>query len=390
MSAPATTASLLTAPARGGIAVIVLKGPGTRRIVREIFRPRRAGPDAGTLSLGWIVAGEDVLDEAIVTLSRHRTDLAEINIHGGPHVARKVLTLLARHGAEVASDEPADAALAGPHPDLNNPAVACEMLSALRHASTPLAAAAVTAQWSGGLSALAASRRIDPRGLRLAAGALGLMKRLLFPAEVVVAGPPNVGKSALANGLLGRNVSIVSDTPGTTRDWVRTLTEAGGVPIWLTDTAGLWEAEDGIGGEAVRRAWGRIESADLVVCVIAGPADPRHGELLARLRGQKEVLNVSGKCDATAPAGDADVAVSAQTSVGIEELRRAIRERLGFDRFDPTAPMAFADRQARLLTSAADAAEAGDEPRARLILRELLGNPQRSGKSSSHPPAALL
>ncbi len=379
MNAPATTVSLLTCPARGGIAVISLVGPDARRILEKVFRPRAGAPRRGALALGWIVAGQEVLDEAIVTVSGPPEEWAEINIHGGPHVARRVLMLLAECGAEVVADRPADPALAAGYPGLGNPAVAREMLAALPQARTPLAACAVTAQWSGGLSALTAAQEVAPEAMRAAAAALGVMRRLLCPAEVVVAGPPNVGKSALVNVLVGRGVSIVSDTPGTTRDWVRTLAEAHGVPIWLTDTAGLWQppaggsgaAAEQIEAEAVRRAWGRIESADLVVCVTAGEQSRDDG-LLARLRRQANVLNVSGKCDLFPPGAAAGLAVSAVTLAGLDELRGAIRSRLGFDGFDPAAAMAFTDRQARLLEAAAEAVECGELPQARAALRELL------------------
>jgi tRNA modification GTPase len=370
VSPTATTARLLTAPARGGIAVIALAGPGTGEILRRIFRPRRSVPAPGALALGWIVDGEEVLDEAIVAPGGEAA--AEINIHGGPHVARRVLTLLSACGAEVLADEPVDPALAVPRPGLDNAAVAREMLSALRVAATPLVAAAVTAQWSGGLSLLAASDRPDPADLRAAAGALPLMRRLLEPAEVVIAGPPNVGKSALANALVGRNVSIVSETPGTTRDWVRALAEADGVPIWLTDTAGLWEDADGVDAEAVRRAWERIASADLILCVTAGPADSAYHQLLRRLRAHPRVLNVAGKCDLLAPDGVAEVGVSARTLAGIGALRQAIRGRLGLGGLQPTAAMAFTERQARLLAAAAGAIDRGDPLAARSALKELL------------------
>ena len=371
MNALPATASLLTAPARGGIAVIVLTGPGARGILEELFRPRAAAAQPGGLSLGWIVDGEEVLDEAIVAVAP-AGEWAEINIHGGPQVARRVLTLLAARGAEIAPGDAADPVVAVEYPGLGNPAIAQEMLWALRLALTPLGAAAVTAQWSGGVSSLARSRQLRPARLRDAAGALAPMKRLLCPAEVVVAGPPNVGKSALANAMVGRKVSIVSDTPGTTRDWVRSLAEADGVPIWLTDTAGLWERAEGIDLEAVRRAWGRIESADLILCVTAGPTKPEYRGLLARLRAQANVLNVSAKCDVAAPDGGSELAVSALTSSGIDALGAAIRGRLGFAEFDPSAPMAFTDRQARLLVAAADAADRGDAGRARTALHDLL------------------
>lgn len=368
-----TTAALLTAPARGGIAVIVLDGPRTPEILAEVFRPRSAAPTAGRLALGRIVRGREVLDEAIVALApAGRT--AEINVHAGPHVARKVLALLRERGAEVVPAPAADPTLSAPHRRWRNGAVAAEMLAALRSAATPLAAAAVTAQWAGGLSELAAGGSPDPASLRAAADALPLMRRLLAPAEVVIAGPPNVGKSALANALVGRSVSIVSDSPGTTRDWVRCLADADGVGVWLTDTAGLWAAADGVDAEAVRRAWQRVQAADLVVCLTAG--DPgRGGELIGRIRRAGNVLNVAGKCDTVAPGPGSDLAVSGRTLAGVDALRRAIRDRLGFADFNPAAAMAFTERQARLLGEAADALDAAGPAAGRSPLRELLEGP---------------
>ena len=385
MNAPSTTsAALVTSPARGGIAVIVLTGPQAGRIMRKIFRPRSSAGRRGRLTLGRIVSGDEVLDEAIVSCPAD--GVVEINIHGGPHVTRKVLTLLAERGARIVSDCSADPVLSKiRRPDLENPAIMEEFLSAMHLVSTPLSASAVSCQWSGGLSLLAASRQPEPDRLLAAADALPLMRRLLEPAEVVIAGPPNVGKSTLANAMVGRNVAIVSDKPGTTRDWVCTLTDAEGVPIRLTDTAGLWSDAKGIDAEAVRRAWERIESSDLLICVTAGDVG-EYADLVAHLRTLPNVINVSGKCDIISPPTDPvvirhggtrlwrddDLAVSAEKLTGINALRRAIHDKLGFADFNPTAAMAFTARQAEHLRTAAEALGRDDRSGARLALDELL------------------
>ncbi len=385
MNVPATTsAAMVTSPARGGIAVIILTGPETKRILGEIFRPRSSSPGGtGCLALGRIVSGDEVLDEAIISILAD--DVVEINIHGGLHVARKVLSLLAERGARIVSDCPVDPVLLKiQRPGLENPAIMKEFLSALPMASTPLAASAVSCQWSGGLSSLAlrqaqgrersrtaVSQPPKPDRLRAAADALPLMRKLLEPAEVVIAGPPNVGKSALANALIGRNVAVVSDKPGTTRDWVRTLTDADGVPIRLTDTAGLWSDAEGIDAEAVRRAWDRIESADLLICVTA-ETDGEYGDLVEHLRSLPNVINVAGKCDVLEPTGLGDLAVSAETLAGIDALRRAIRDNLGFADFDPTAAMAFTVRQADYLRTAAESLDRSDWAGAQSAMDNLL------------------
>jgi len=367
----ATTARLVTSPARGGIAVIVLTGPGAEAVLRQVFRPRRAWPGSGQLALGWIVRGQERLDEAVVSL---QSDSAEINIHGGPQVGRKVLALLGDCGARIVADDPADPVLAAVKGPFDNPAVAWEVLAALRSATTALAASALTAQWWGGISALASSPEPRAGALRRAADALPTMKRLLEPAEVVIAGPPNAGKSALANALVGRRASVVSEAPGTTRDWVRSLTDLAGVPVWLTDTAGLWQGRRGVEAEAVRRAWQRIESAQVVICLVppGGGVEAEYAAMLSRLRGLASVLEVAGKSDLGRAAGPAEVAVSGLSLDGLDALRDAIRRRLGFEGFDPAAPMAFTDRQAELLTAAAEALDHGPAPQARSALAELL------------------
>jgi len=363
-----TTATLQTPPGLGGIAVIGLRGPEARTILAQAFRPLASHADAaeGALQLGHVVDGADVIDEAIVTCRR---GAYEINIHGGPAAARATLQCLARLGATVGSAPSAPDSFPAAHPRWNNPAVGREMLDTLPLARGTRAISAITAQWSAGLSELLRGRP-TPERLRRAARHLATIRRLLDPAEVVLAGRPNVGKSTLANALVGRAVSIVHDRPGTTRDWVREPAILDGVPIYLTDTAGLWRAADEVDVEAVRRARQCIRQADLVVLlyVDAPPAAPDW--LQAR-----RVLRVAAKCDLNAPDDTAGIAVSAKTGQGLADLKKAIVRLIGLGSFDPAAPMAFTARQRDLLLTAADAMETQDAARAGDLLRELLEGP---------------
>ncbi|MCJ7544311.1 MAG: 50S ribosome-binding GTPase [Phycisphaerae bacterium] len=383
---PPLTATLQTPPGRGGIAVIVLAGDGGAEVIADIFRPLRSHTLGGddVLRLGRLVDGRETLDEAIVCC---RGGVCEINIHGGPAVARRTLELLAARGAAVLPAAPAATeSLPLVHPRRNNPASGTEMLHALAEARSDLVVAAVTQQWSAGLSELAgtalaatqARRRTRSLSaeLRAAAAGLSVMQRLLRPAEVVLAGPVNVGKSTLANALVGRQVSIVHATAGTTRDWVRELAILRGVPIWLTDTAGLWEAPDfgqpsraaGIDAEAVARARQRIEQAELILLVSAERVTAAPVWLHA-----KNILPIWAKSDlAPAPAGFAGLAVSAQRNEGLDALKQAILAALGLAEVDPHRPMAFTPRQAKLLTGAAGALDTGDTATAGRRLGELL------------------
>jgi len=381
---PRNTVSLQTPPGRGGIAVISLAGLEADDILTAVFRPWKTHDDAGrrpaaggrgVLQLGRLVDGDRTIDEVIV----HRTATGiEINIHGGPQVATAVLELLSRHGANIApAPEANPQSFLLSHPKWRNPAIGTEMLWALCSARSVLAASALTQQWSVGISQLARtllSAEPRPQGAsdscRAAAGRLGLMTRLLKPPEVVLAGPPNVGKSTLANAMVGRAVSVVHCRPGTTRDWVRELALLEGVAVWLTDTAGLWDpptTRRDVDAEAVRRAQACAGGADLVLLLDDGRSIDPPPWLHPR-----KILRIRSKCDVGRKGSDVDVAVSGRTGQGLDLLRTAVREALGMNGIDPTEASAFTSRQAALLEEAAEALQRPDAAGTSKALRDLL------------------
>jgi tRNA modification GTPase len=380
MDAPGKTIAFLTTPpGRGGIAVIALAGPAAGEIVRGVFRPWKSHVEdrPGRLRLGHIVDGDRVLDEAVLC---RRDGAYEINIHGGALVAHQTLELLRRSGAQIVTPPAptapapgsASTVFAPAHPRWNNPAVGREMLAALPDAHTELVLCALTTQWSGGISQLARevlsgnpgnpkSETRNPKSLSRAAEFLPVFRKLLRPPEVVVAGPPNAGKSTLVNALVGRGVSIVHDQPGTTRDYVRELAVLLGLPVRLTDTAGLWAQATGIDAEAVRRAREQAQAADLVL--LCGEGGKVHAP---DWLGGKPVLRLATKSDAAPPQEPYDLSICALAAESLDDLKRAILQSLGLSAIDPTAAMAFTERQANLLR------QASEEPDPTPALRELL------------------
>ena len=148
-------------------------------------------------------------------------------------------------------------------------------------------------------------------------------QRLRDGFTVVIAGPPNVGKSTLMNALAGRDVAITSPIPGTTRDLIEVFLDLRGYPVILVDTAGIRESRDPIEQDGVARAQRRAESADLALWLDDrgdGPAPELTSPTLA----------VRTKIDLTEPpmsvADSKTLAISARTGAGVDRLLDAIAD----------------------------------------------------------------
>lgn len=139
--------------------------------------------------------------------------------------------------------------------------------------------------------------------------------------QVVIVGPPNAGKSSLLNALAGRDVAIVTDEPGTTRDLLEVALDLGGLKVVLTDTAGLRDGGGRVEQIGIERALARAGAADLVVELM--PPDR-----VERLGGSwGESILVRSKCDLGHRSSKGEIAVSAVTGVGIDRLVEELRIR---------------------------------------------------------------
>ena len=189
------------------------------------------------------------------------------------------------------------------------------------------------------------------------------VERLKGGVRVVVAGPPNAGKSSLINAIAGEERAIVTATPGTTRDHIEVPLLLGGAPVLLTDTAGLRVSGDEAEAIGVERAGRLIEAADVLVWL--GPPDecPAH----------PRPISVQPKCDLpdrrAAPEGS--FAVSSVTGEGIAALLRRI-ESAASDVLPGEDAIALNRRQAHLIEEAADAiAQAAAASEVLLVAEEL-------------------
>jgi len=133
--------------------------------------------------------------------------------------------------------------------------------------------------------------------------------------RVVLAGAPNAGKSSLLNRLAGSDLAIVTAEAGTTRDTKDVSIDLGGALVTLTDTAGLRETDSLAEAEGVRRAHSAIEAADLVLHLLAPDTETTHLGNIA-----VPIWTLASKSDLGAQAHPVDLAFSAHTGAGIEDL----------------------------------------------------------------------
>jgi tRNA modification GTPase len=147
-------------------------------------------------------------------------------------------------------------------------------------------------------------------------------ERVRHGFDVVLMGPPNVGKSTIINRLAGREAALTSSVPGTTRDVIEVRMDLHGLPVTFLDTAGLRDTDDALEAEGIRRARQRAAGADLRILVLDEPS--RHWAD----DGMRADLRIASKADqGWRPEGW--IAVSAHSGEGIDDLVLAIVGRLG-------------------------------------------------------------
>jgi tRNA modification GTPase len=183
--------------------------------------------------------------------------------------------------------------------------------------------------------------------------------------RLTVIGPPNSGKSSLINALAKRDVAIVSEIAGTTRDVLEVHLDLGGYPVIVADTAGLRETTDKLEAEGVRRALARSEDADAILLLLDAAAPDNSLPDIP----QKPALIVWNKADIGVPPPDS-LAISVQIGTGLEQLLVTIGN-IVRERFDSaTAPTLTRERHRYALMRGAQALRRGITAVAPEILAE--------------------
>ena len=353
-----TIVALSSAPGKAGVAVIRVSGHRVR-FVLETIAGLVPQPRVATLRDLRDRSG-DVIDKALVLFfaapaSFTGEDVAEFHVHGSRAVLARLLTVLTalpdirlaeageftRRAFEAGK---LDLAAVEGLADLIDSDTEWQRQQALRQMDGALGALAL--RWRTALidamSLLAAELDFSDEGdvsgplqqqavalatdvlasLRHALGGFAMGERVREGFVVVLAGPPNAGKSSLLNALARREVAIVSPIAGTTRDTLEVRLDLAGLPVILIDTAGLRDSTDPIEAEGVRRARDLVERADLVLALRGVDSDPY------RVDGEADLLRVAAKADLPGSILQGERAISVKTGAGLSELLADIVTRL--------------------------------------------------------------
>jgi tRNA modification GTPase len=371
-----TIAAIATPPGVGGIGIIRVSGPKSKDIARLLFRSskRDDGFKSHHLYHGDIVSPETglVIDEVLISLmmnphSYTGEDVLEINCHGGSVILQSVLSEVIIAGARLA--EPGEftrRAFLNNRIDLTQAESIVEMIMAKTDRGLELAVSHLKGNLAEKIETMRASiidilaiieTSIDfsdedieisnysdiSRKIETVLDELHTLVSTYREGKIyrdginaVIAGRPNVGKSSLLNRLLGEKRAIITPLPGTTRDFIEEIVNIRGVPVKLTDTAGIREPENIIEKEGVRLVWEKLSQADVAIIVLDGNAllTKEDTDIIERCRTMKRLL-VINKADLSHMLDERELStlipdtipriwISAKYGDGIPELKDAI------------------------------------------------------------------
>ncbi|MGH7604818.1 MAG: tRNA uridine-5-carboxymethylaminomethyl(34) synthesis GTPase MnmE [Gemmatimonadaceae bacterium] len=359
-----TIAAIATPPGRSALSVIRMSGPAAFEIGRKHIRPWPAR--ARTAYLSGVLSEELLLDEALVILfpgpdSFTGEDTLEISAHGGYVVPASILAVLISSGARQATGgEFTRRAVLNGKLDL----LQAEAIGDLIDAQSRGMQETALAQLDGGLSRrllglrenlldleallaydidfpeeddgpiasekieVATATLIDSIRSLLATAPAGELIR--EGAVVVIAGPPNAGKSSLFNALLGRSRAIVTEIPGTTRDALEAVIDNGKFPLRIVDTAGLRDSVDPIERLGIEVSERYLAAAHVILACAETREELDRTSLKIAERSAAPVIPVRTKIDLVANddqlACRTEIGVSAPNGTGLSRLLAAIED----------------------------------------------------------------
>ncbi|MBI3188946.1 MAG: tRNA uridine-5-carboxymethylaminomethyl(34) synthesis GTPase MnmE [Gammaproteobacteria bacterium] len=368
-----TIAAIATPPGRGGVGIVRVSGPASRKIAEQILGHIPKIRYAEYLSFK--DHNNAVVDTGIALFfqkphSFTGEDVLELQAHGGPVVLDMLLKQVVACGARLArAGEFSEQAFLNNKIDLAQAEAVADLIAADSEDAARAAVRSLQGAFSQSIHALVENiiqLRLyveaaldfpeeeidfisDGKVADQLAGIQQALQSVFQSARqgcllregmtLVIAGKPNAGKSSLLNQLAGHDAAIVTDIPGTTRDVLRVHIQIDGLPLHIIDTAGLRESADLVEQEGIRRAWKEIEQADRLLLVL-DDRDHAHEHLAIedKIPPHIGITRIFNKIDLTqrqpeikTTAQGTEIALSAKSGAGLDVLRAHLKHIMGYE-----------------------------------------------------------
>ena len=368
-----TIAAIATPPGRGGVGIVRVSGPKVKQIAEAVLAECPAPRDARYLPFK--DSNDSVLDQGIALFFKAPNsftgeDVLELQGHGGPVVLDMLLSRVVELGARLAQPgEFSERAFLNDKLDLAQAEAIADLIDSSSVEAARSALRSLQGEFSQRIHSLVdamiklriyveAAIDFPEEEINFLADSaisdqlktiIDELNNILAQAEqgcllregmnVVIAGQPNAGKSSLLNKLAQRELAIVTEIAGTTRDTLRHEISIDGLPVHIIDTAGLRESTDTVEQIGIQRAWSEIEQADRILLLIndADGITVADQTIIDKLPQKIAVTVVRNKIDVSnqqASAKDGslgkEIALSAKTGEGLELLTQHLKQCVGY------------------------------------------------------------
>lgn len=367
-----TVVAIATPPGRGGVGIIRLSGPKAYAIATKINKGKALEP-RHALFCSFYCQDEEVIDQGLMLYfkaphSFTGEDVVELHAHGSPIVLDMLLKQTVALGARLARPgEFSERAFLNDKMDLTQAEAIADLIQASSDTSARMALKTLQGDFSkkihhlnqqiiylrmyveaaidfpeeeidflndGKVSSLLLAILTELDSIRAQANQGVILREGL---SLVIAGRPNAGKSTLINCLAGRDVAIVTEVAGTTRDVMREHILLDDIPLHIVDTAGIRESDDLVEKEGIRRAWQELKQADCVLLVVDAhhpeQRDELYKDITSTLKSSVPIITVFNKIDLCALPATVDensVYLSAKSGLGIAGLKQLIKNLVGY------------------------------------------------------------
>lgn len=388
-----TIAAISTPLGEGGIGAVRISGEDAFKIAKKVFIPINNKDiekmQGYTAAFGKVYDGDELLDEGILLVFRAPKsytgeNVAEISVHGGTHLIRRVLRAVNSAGARLAEGgEFTKRAFLNGKMSLTEAESVMNLISAKSDRTLNIATRNKNGALSNKIKSMTdkllflvsqisvfsdfpedetlciseedflISLKDIEKGLELLIADYDKGRLIIEGINTVIVGSPNAGKSTLMNLLSKTERSIVTSIAGTTRDVVEQTAKVGDYILLLADTAGIHETDDEVEQIGIEQALSRLNTADLCLAVFdtSVPVTEDDKKIIERIK-DKNTLLILNKNDLETcnneyyeSLGIPFVKISALTGKGEEDLVNAITKLLKLGELDPNAEMLSNERQ---------------------------------------------